>query len=155
MVKQFNKNNLPKIKALMNSALKDVGNQFGIEIEVGNGSYTSDETTFKVKLSILDEDGDSKQDKSVFILYGVRHGFSAEDFGKDFTYRGGQFKITGWSRRRWKLPVATKEISTGRTAYFPPRTVLQALGKPGKTVSSRTNIGTFEASVNTNDESSY
>jgi len=132
MVKQFGKNNLPKIRVAMNCALKDVGNQFGVEIEVGGASYGQHDATFKVKLSILDEAGDSKADKSDFMSSALHRGFDAEDFGKDFTSDGRQFKITGWNTRRWKFPVTVKEIVTGATWHFPVSTVLHALGKPEK-----------------------
>jgi len=129
MVKKFNKSNLPEVRAIMKVALVEVANQFGIRVEVGNCSYTDHDATFKVKLSVLDEAGDSKADKSDFMAYALYRGFDAEDFGRDFTSKGRQFKITGWNSRKWKFPVTVKEIATGRTWHFPVGTVLRALGK--------------------------
>jgi len=132
MVKQFNKSNLPKIRAIMKVALAEVENQFGVRVDVGNCSYVDHDATFKVKLFVLDEVGDNKADKSDFMAHALFRGFDAEDFGRDFTSKGRQFKITGWNNRKWKFPVTVKEIVTGRPWHFPVDTVLRALDKGGK-----------------------
>ncbi len=129
MVKQFNKPNLREIRASMKVALRAVEAEYGIAVNFGHGSYTAHEVTFKTKLSILDEAGDSRADKSSWELYATRKGFAAEDFGKEITLSGNKFRISGWSIRRWKLPIQLTEVATGRLAFASVASVLYNLHK--------------------------
>ena len=143
MVKQFNRTNLLEIRVAMNIALGYVEKKFGIVIEVGGASYGQHDATFKVKLSILDEAGDSKADKSNFMSYALHRGFDTADFGRDFTSKGRQFKIVGWNRRARKYPVIVKEIATGDAWHFSVSAILRALGKAGKVIQPSLSPPTF------------
>lgn len=136
-ITKFNKNNLPRLRAAMNSALKEVGEKFGITVEVGSASYRPHETTFRVKLSMLNEDGDSLQGHNDFVSYAPMYGFDENDFGRVFTTEKGDFRIIGWNRRRHRYPVEAIQVSSGKPYIFTPRTVLHALGKPGRIISRR------------------
>jgi len=134
MVTQMSRDNCSAIAIRIDEKLEELGKELGVSIKTGNGTYKKQEVTFKLKVSILDESGESKQGFEDFIRYALSFGFNKEDFGKDFTSKGRiskgrQFKIVGWDRRKRKYPVVVKEIHTGELWYFPPRSVLRFLGK--------------------------
>lgn len=130
MINKFNKQNLPVLRAAMNVALKDVGTRFGVDINLGNASYWEHEVKFRMVVSTLTETGEKQQDEDNFVLHAPHSGFEAEDFGKDFTSRGRQFKIVGWNNRRYKYPLKAKEVFSGKIVCFQTHVVLKLLGRP-------------------------
>ncbi len=134
-IKSFNKGNLKVLRSEIDSALKEVGEKYGVDLSAGGGSYTytQHEVTFKLKVSVLDASGESVQGRDDFILYGMLKGFDEDDFGRTFTTDDGKtFKITGWNRRRRKYPVEVTRQDAGHVGdiwFFSVNAVLRYLGK--------------------------
>lgn len=129
-IQKFSKSNLPLLREAMTAALEPVEKLFGMSIDLGSCRFRTHEASFKLKLSILTEDGVDQGAIDNFMRYALYRGFDKEDFGKDFTKDGRQFKIVGWTNRRHKYPVDVKEVATAQPYCFTPASVLQGLGKP-------------------------
>lgn len=128
-IQKFTKSTLPQLRAAMSVALKSVEEQFAISIELGSCRFRPHESSFKLKLSTLTEDGVDEAALDNFMRYALSRGFDKEDFGKDFTKDGRQFKIVGWTNRRHRYPVDVREIATGTGWKFGVESVLRALGE--------------------------
>lgn len=104
-INQFTKQNLKLIRESVNSALKDVNEEYGIELSLGNISF--DEFTFRGKLNAQIKDpevqAELKNEISKDLEYfGIKIGTTFKNGTKIFT-------VTGYNSHRWKNPVEIKD----------------------------------------------
>lgn len=116
-----NKSLLDLIEARINTAIKEVGEDLGIDIKTtGNGSYSDTNFTLKVECSLKSDDGVVvTTERSNFIKYGAMYGFKKEDIDKIFKYQGKNYKITGLKSRRQKNPIVCTQIENNMLYKFP------------------------------------
>lgn len=129
-IQKFTKSSLPPIRAALSEAFKSIEEKFEVSIDLGSCRFRPHGATFKLSLSTLSENGVDQGALDDFMHYATYRGFDKEDFGRDFTKDGRQFKIVGWTNRRRKYPVDVREIHTGIGWKFGASTVLRALDKP-------------------------
>jgi len=118
---------LKQFRQKANEALKSVGEELGISIEVhGSISYThgGEEANAKLKLLSITVGNDGQEavhdpEAEDFKRFASLYGFKPEDLGRQFTSRGKTFEITGLKLSRKKYPVSAREVGTDRQYKFP------------------------------------
>ena len=123
-IKQFDRKNLKALRQDMNAALKAIEAQYGIQINVGNASFSDNEVTFKTKCNTLGEGGKAQtKEANQWKLYAELNGVGQFSVGDRITIQGQVFSIEGWNTRAKKSPVMIKEVATGKS-YKCPKNVL-------------------------------
>jgi hypothetical protein len=123
-IKEFNKNNLKALRQDMNAALAKLEAQYGIQINVGNASYSDNEVTFKTKCNTISASGTViTKEAQNWSLYAELNGVGQFSIGDRITLQGKVFEIAGWNTRAKKSPVMIKEVGTGK-GYKCPKEVL-------------------------------
>ena len=123
-IKEFNKNNLKALRQDMNAALAKLEAQYGIQINVGNASYSDNEVTFKTKCNTISASGTAiTKEAQNWSLYAELNGVGQFSIGDRITLQGKVFEIAGWNTRAKKSPVMIKEVGTNK-GYKCPKEVL-------------------------------
>lgn len=107
-INKINRTNLREINEEIKSALKEVEDKFGVNIELGNSRFTDKNYTTKVKVAVVGDDGEAitkevtafKRNKK---SYGINDKF---EIGTRFeTLSGNTFILDGLNTRAKKYPV--------------------------------------------------
>ena len=123
-IKQFDRKNLKALRQDMNAALKAIEAQYGIQIKVGNASFSDNEVTFKTKCNTIGEGGKAQtKEANQWKLYAELNGVGQFSVGDRITIQGQVFTIEGWNTRAKKSPVMIKDVATGKS-YKCPKNVL-------------------------------
>jgi hypothetical protein len=123
-IQQFDRKNLKALRQDMNAALKAIEAQYGIQINVGNASFSDNEVTFKTKCNTIGEGGKAQtKEANQWKLYAELNGVGQFSVGDRITIQGQVFTIEGWNSRAKKAPVMIKDIATGKS-YKCPKNVL-------------------------------
>lgn len=99
IVKEFNKENLGKIRVSLNKALEQVKSEYGIDIKIGNIGYSTNE--FSTKLSV------STIDKSYKKLIG-----SDIQIGNTFISKNDNYKVIDIVPKNRKYPIIIQNLRT-------------------------------------------
>lgn len=115
----FTKTLLKEIRKDVDEALKTVGDKYGIDLSLGNISYTKDSFTGKLlaekRLSSDEvEDKKRKEWNNNCSIYG----FTKEDYQKTFEHKGKIYALIGFATSRPKFCVIAKDIKTGKEMLF-------------------------------------
>ena len=123
-IKQFDRKNLKALRQDMNDVLKAVELRYGIQINVGNASFSDNEVTFKTKCNTIGEGGKAQtKEANQWKMYAELNGVGQFSVGDRITIQGQVFSIEGWNTRAKKSPVMIKDIATGKS-YKCPKNVL-------------------------------
>tara|TARA_R100000315_G_scaffold62427_1_gene43924 strand:+ start:77 stop:517 length:441 start_codon:yes stop_codon:yes gene_type:complete len=103
---------LKAIREKGNKALKAVGEELGVKIELGNCSYSESEATFQMKVNIISEDGEviTKEWENLLQLAKLK-GFDVE---KEYTLNGSKVKLKGYNSRARKWCYIVEYVVDGR-----------------------------------------
>ena len=120
---------LNKAREHIDKALAAVGEELGVNLQLGNCRYTPGESfTFKLEGLALGEDGKAvSKEASDFVMLATSFGLKPEDLGKEFVSRGETFKITGLNLKAKKYPIQAEMLSNGKSYKFPADTVCRLL----------------------------
>lgn len=121
----FTRDSLKRFRDDFDVAVEELKKKYGVEIELGNISFSSD--YFRTKLEVrkaVSSDG-SKIDIELekFKKDAPKVGVSASIYGKEFTYRGRTFKVTGVKPRSSKYPIIAEELGSGTSYKLPKESV--------------------------------
>ena len=105
------------------AALKNLETQLGISIELGRGTFTDENVTFKLNLSTINDAGDvMTREASEFQLLATMYGLRPENLFQTFTHRDGdQYKIVGMKSRSPKFPILVKRMKDNQKFKFSER----------------------------------
>lgn len=121
-IKQFDKKNLKNLREDMNQVLKAIELQYGIQIHVGNASYSDNEVTFKTKCNTIGQTGKPQtKEANQWKMYADLNGVGQFSVGDRITIQGEVFTIEGWNSRARKSPVMIQNINTGKNYKCPAR----------------------------------
>jgi hypothetical protein len=114
-------------------ALREVAEQFGINLTAKGGKFDPTTGTFVPKFEFSVEGASANEwATSVHLIggnYGPRQWLHAEDFGKTFTSQGKTFELSGINLRAPKFPINAKCLTDGKTYKFTSAAIRRALGR--------------------------
>lgn len=123
----FNEGNIKTLRADLEAGIKALGQELGVDIQIGRISYNGNQVKTKMEVSIIGETGKvfdvTVQD---FKTYSKFHPGLEGQLGKSFTFQGKTFKISGWKKASRKYPILAK-LPNGKTYKFDVENVLRAL----------------------------
>ena len=113
----------------INEALVSVGRKHNLVLTVDGGTtYSSDSISMRIKGYEPDDTGTIETDEmKEFKFLSKLYGLKPDDLGREFEYKGRQYKITGLKARRKKFPISVVETETNRMWKFPASIVTKAL----------------------------
>lgn len=129
---EFGRPECRTVREAVREALKSVEEEFEVDIEFGNGRFSSGSFGFKIDINTRDENGEKQNAKEKeFKLYAKSFGLEPDDFGKTFNDRGKLYTIVGIKPRSYKVPVLAKNLK-GKVYKFPADVIIRGLGRTVK-----------------------
>lgn len=115
----------PAVKLMrqeMDTALKTIGNKYGLAFSVGRITY--DEVSFKasIEAAVTEKPGEPKMAVD-FRNMCYKYGFQPEDLGTIFMVKEYSYEIIGLKPRNRKYPIIAKRRSDGKQFKFAPISV--------------------------------
>ena len=110
---------LTVIRKALEPALQEIGEQYGLTVTTGRGSYGGETGTMTIELATLGENGEveSAQAKD-FKKYASMVGLEPTDLGRRFVSNGEEFEVSGLKTRNRKYPVIATKVSNGKSFKF-------------------------------------
>ena len=107
---------LKALRAPITTALKDVGEKYGVVLTLGNATYDLKTGTFKLNVGSLTDDGfvmtkEASDYKSLAIAYQLNPNWLFATFQAN----GETYRVVGLKTRATKTPVLVTKTSDGRT----------------------------------------
>lgn len=131
-MKSFNKQNLQEVRVDITLALQEVAKKHGIQLAIGNISFS--DTSFTAKMTALITDateapmsGEQVKWAKAFTNHAFSFGMQSSDLGKEVVLGSKTYTIAG-ARPRANRPIVLK-TSTGVFHAFEAYVVKSALGK--------------------------
>jgi len=113
------------VKALRGSletALKTIETQFGISVNVGNASFTSENVTFKVNLAVVGaSDNVMTKEATAYTQLASFYGLDPNWLFKTFTNPNApndSYKVLGLKTGRGKYPIIAQRVRDGKQFKF-------------------------------------
>lgn len=113
----FNKSNLKTLRVDITAALDEVAKKHGIDLSIGNISFSANE--FTTKLTAKGSDNKTENAEMDFQRGAIRIGIKSEAYGKHFTLGGDTFKLVGINTRAKKYPLLGINGANGKTYKLP------------------------------------
>ena len=128
-ITQFNKLVLRNLRPVLEDAIAQVGRDFGFTAEVGNASFSANEVTFKLRLTLNDASGrpidmDAEHYKQNCRLIGL----PAELLDREFEFNGKRYALKGMDLNSRKYPLLGIPLRTGRVYQFEVSAIKRAFG---------------------------
>ena len=107
---------MKQIRAEVNSALESVGDQFGLVLKLGNGSYRDESGHFKLNISTISDDGSVMTPEAQdFLQFCAAYGFEKSDLKREFSdFSGHRYRILGLKTRSHKYPIIVESLRNGK-----------------------------------------
>lgn len=119
----FDKARLRQLRPQIEAALQDLAEKEQLSISLGSARFTSDNVTFKLELSTVNNDGTvNTKEGEDFKFYASRYGLKPEALGATFRHAGDVYTIKGCKPRSHKYPILGVN-SNGKTYKFHSSTV--------------------------------
>lgn len=112
-INQFDRQSLRALRADLDSAMATIANKYGIQLNAGNISFTSDTATIKVAAGIIKNGTVVTAEAKAFDQYKRLVGLGAFNVGDTITLQGKQYTITGYKPRSSKAPVCVTRDGRG------------------------------------------
>ena len=113
----------------IDKAFAEISKKHEVNLVVGNGSYTDNIFSFKVKGAVISTDENSVTEESEkFKWYANDYGLEPEDLYKVVRIDGEDYKIVGLNTRRSKYPLSMMKVRDGKKYKMPARMVVEAIG---------------------------
>lgn len=103
---EFNKKDFMEFRENAKQALKEVESKFGIEINMGNISYSEEAFTCKLEAKRTDIDADFVNWKKNCVYYGL----AEEDYDSIISIRNGKYKLKRFDNKKRKYPIIAENI---------------------------------------------
>ena len=105
------------LRTQITERLQGLGEELGIELTLGKGTYTDEGYGHFSKLNIKVLGGVSEEEAD-FKAHAHFFGMEASDFGMEFTQRGETLTLCGLKTRNSKYPFLAKKASDGKVYKF-------------------------------------
>lgn len=116
-VTSFDKPTCRAISEAAAAALQEVAKKFGVSIERGGGTFEEGKYTMRFHVAIGGDAGEAIARKN-FAACCKMYQLDPEDFGRVFTVKGVEYKVTGINMKSHKFPIAVQILKTGQAGGF-------------------------------------
>ena len=121
----MDREDIKKIRQELDTILSAYGAKKGLQFQLGNISYSSNQ--FNCKMTATSGDSKEDADKVNWDKNCWSVGLSREDFGKTINYIGNNYKLVGIKPRSRNYPVVVEQIPSGRRFKFTASMVKRGL----------------------------
>jgi hypothetical protein len=105
-ISRFTPRECDLLRTEFNSAVKELSEKYGINIQLGSMKYSDKEITSKVTFQVLGEGGENEAEKQSFMRHCSYYAdLTPEDFGRTFTHQGKSYKIVAINTKKRKFPI--------------------------------------------------
>jgi hypothetical protein len=111
-VKVFNKLNLKDLRGELDVALRNIGSKYGIDMNIGNISYTS--SRFTTKITAVIKSTSNSIEKNPILPINVKF-----KIGDRFKYKGEDYVVKGYNPRSFKYPYVCNNLKNNKSFKFP------------------------------------
>ena len=109
---------LQRLRCAMDSALEDVGKQFGVSIKTGNASYTPQYATYKVSVSTINSNGEIVDKYAIDYQNRARmYGLDPKWLNEEFEYKGKTYILKGLNTMKSRYPIVALRDHGGTTLF--------------------------------------
>lgn len=124
----LSKQDVIRIRHQLQEALQNIELDEGVTLKLGNASYSANNITFKLDVSVPNENGETiSKEGEDFKVYAHRFGMTPENLGSEFNdHEMGVCKIIGCKPRSHKYPILV-ETTRGKIYKFPADRVVRGL----------------------------
>lgn len=112
----------------MEEAMAKIGEEMGLQLKLGNISYSDLSFSASVKGDKIQSGGKSVEQLK-FNSECLYYGLFTEDFGKEFKYAGQHYKLVSINNRAKTYPLICENIKDGKKYKMALAPVRLALGK--------------------------
>ena len=130
MTGTFDRGVVRELRDSLQNTLTEFEQKHGVNVHVGNASYSENNVTFKVEVANIVEGEVKSKDVINFEKYCSSYGLEIDDLGKTFRSNRRVFKITGLRPTAHKYPVLADDVISGKSFKFRSSIVCAALEKP-------------------------
>lgn len=108
-IKELDTPTIKYIKKRLETAVKPLGEEMGVAIDLGSCTFYTNNCRFQLKVSVLDPDGKAiTEEREAFRNNAKLFGLEPDDLGKEFTFRGQLYTICGLKPKSRKYPVIAR-----------------------------------------------
>jgi hypothetical protein len=120
---------LKQLRPRVQQALRELGNELGLELVPTSGSYGGSTGQLKLEIRTLQADGTAvTREAEAFKRYAAAFGLEEGDLGRTFSgSNGDRYRIVGLRPAAPKRPVQAENVFTRRVFVFPVELVKSAL----------------------------
>jgi hypothetical protein len=112
-INQFDRQSLRALRADLDSAMATIASKYGIQLNAGNISFTSETATIKVAAGIIKNGTVVTPEAKSFDQYKRLVGLGYLSVGDSVNIQGKQYTITGYKPRSSKAPVCVSRDGRG------------------------------------------
>jgi hypothetical protein len=112
-INQFDRQSLRALRADLDNAMAVIASKYGIQLNAGNISFTSETATIKVAAGIIKNGTVVTAEAKAFDQYKRLVGLGYLSVGDSVNIQGKQYTITGYKPRSSKAPVCVSRDGRG------------------------------------------
>ena len=115
-ITEFDKPALKALRIALDKAVKEVGEEFGINLETGGCRFSSTIATFKLEATVA-QDGEFESKQRMEFKRNAQwiNGINLDD---EFVSGGKRFRVDGWSNKAKRYKILAVELRSGKTYKF-------------------------------------
>ncbi len=121
-ITSFDRPTLKVLRGALETALKSIESQFGISVDVGSASFTSENVTFKVNVAVVGTSGQvMTKEATRFKQLASFYGLDPNLLFKKFTNPNApqdEYKVLGLNTGRGKYPIIAERVRDGKQFKF-------------------------------------
>ena len=117
------------VQERIEKALKDLGNELGLDLNSGAGTYGGNTATFKISANVRTTASGMSGAEVEWRRFANWNDIDPESFGKTFAFSGETYKVEGWRPKAPVYPVLARSVKTGKLICFQKETVQNAFPK--------------------------
>lgn len=115
------------LSAAITKALKDVGDEYGVDLSVTGGRVGSGLGQINLEVKVRETAAGVDGGKALWDRICTHYGLRPEHYGMTFTYQGTLYKVTGLRTSRPKYPIDAIRVHDKRAMKFVASTVAAKL----------------------------
>jgi len=127
----MDKTTVESMRVYLEAALTGFEEHFGVQVSVGNISYSYNNCRIKMDVAEIKEDGSvSTREADNFKRLANSYGLESNWLGQEFTSGKDVFVLTGLNTRARKFPVQATRKRDGKKYKFPVSRIQRAFSLP-------------------------